>query len=153
MEVVLSRPDVAVALDGPLAISSLAAQLTVEAVDAIFAAGAEHRARYDGGRSISITLVKPNVAVPDEATRAHIRQTNLRSDVAKTSFVVIDAPGFWAATMRGIVAGISLVSSQAPRGAASVREVLVQVEHRLGGRDIDALEREILAFRAKHVGG
>lgn len=152
MDVVLQRSDVAVAIDGPLAISSLAAQLTVEAVDAMFEATTVHRARYGGGGSISITLVKPNVPVPDDATRAHIRRVNLRPDVARTSYVVIDAPGFWAATMRGIVAGISLVSPQAPRGAGSVREVLVQVERRLLGRDLDALEREILAFRRRHVG-
>lgn len=152
MDVVLERPDVAVAVDGPLAISSLAAQLTVEAVDAMFDATTVHRGRYRGGGSISITLVKPNVPTPDEATRAHIRRINLRPDVARTSFVVIDAPGFWAATMRGIVAGISLVSPQAPRGASSVREVLVQVERHLVGRDLDALEREILAFRRRHVG-
>ncbi|MFO0683708.1 MAG: hypothetical protein U0234_16740 [Sandaracinus sp.] len=152
MDVVLERPDVAVAIDGPLAISSLAAQLTVEAVDAMFAATTVHRARHRDGGSISITLVKPNVPVPDDATRAHIRRINLRPDVARTSYVVIDAPGFWAATMRGIVAGISLVSPQAPRGAGSVREVLVQVERHLVGRDLDALEREILAFRRRHVG-
>jgi hypothetical protein len=152
MEIVLHRADVAVALEGPLAISSLAAQLTIESVDAMIGATTAHRARYEGGSSISVTLVKPNVAVPDDATRAHIRRTNARRDVARTSYVVIDAPGFWAATMRGIVAGMSLVSAQAPRGAASIREVLRQVEPRLEGRDLDALERDILAFRARHVG-
>lgn len=55
----------------------------------------------------SLTLVKPDIPPPDETTRAHIRNVNRQPDVARTSYVVIDAQGFWAATMRGVLAGIS----------------------------------------------
>jgi hypothetical protein len=151
MDVVLMRPDVAVAVTGPLAISSVAARLTVESVDAMVASTAAHRALYADGSSISLTLVKPNIPPPDETTRAHLRNVNLQRDVSRTSYVVIDAPGFWAATMRGVLAGISLVSTQAPRGAASIEAALHELAPRLRGVDLDALAVRIAAFRAQHL--
>ena len=124
MDTLLMRPDVAVAVTGPLAVSSVAARLTIECVDAMVSATAEHRALYTDGSSISLTIVKPNIPPPDDGTRAHLRRINLRPGVSRTSIVVIDAPGFWAATMRGVLAGISLVSPQSPRGAASIEAAL-----------------------------
>jgi hypothetical protein len=152
MDVVLMRPDVAVAVTGPLAVSSVAARLTIESVDAIIASTAAHRVLYADGSSISLTLIKPDVPPPDEATRAHIRRVNLSPDVARTSYVVIDGPGFWAATMRGVLAGLSLVSSQAPRGAPSVEVALAELAKRLRGFDLDTLARQIATFRAEHLG-
>lgn len=151
MDVVLMRPDVAVAVTGPLAITSVAARLTVERVDAMVASTAYHRAIHLDGSSISLTIVKPNIAPPDDETRAHLRKINLQPGVSRTSFVVIDAPGFWAATMRGVLAGIALVSSQSPRGAASVEAALKEIAPRLPGVDLPALAAEIEAFRAEHL--
>lgn len=145
------RHDVAVAVTGPLAVSSVAARLTIESVEAMVVSTEAHRTLYADGRSISLTLVKPNIAPPDERTRAHLREVNLQRDVARTSYVVIDAPGFWAATMRGVLAGISLVSSQAPRGAASIEAALRELSPRLAGFDLDALAREIATFRDAHL--
>ena len=151
MDVVLMRPDVAVAVVGPLAVSSVAARLTVESVDAMLTSTAAHRALYGGGSSISLTLVKPDIPPPDETTRAHIRNVNRQPDVARTSYVVIDAQGFWAATMRGVLAGISLVSTQAPRGAPSVEVALAELANRLRGQVLDVLARQIAAFRSQHL--
>lgn len=145
------RPDVAVAVTGPLAVSSVAARLTVESVDAMVSATKEHRALYADGSSISLTLVRPNIPPPDDATRAHLRKINMQPGVSRRSFVVIDAPGFWAATMRGVLAGISLVSSQSPRGAASIEAALRELAPRLRGVDLDALAAEIAAFRNGHL--
>lgn len=151
MDVVLMRPDVAVAVSGPLAVSSVAARLTVESVDAMIASTSAHRSLYADGSSISLTLVKPNVPPPDEVTRAHIRNVNRQPGVSRTSYVVLDAQGFWAATMRGVLAGISLVSPQAPRGAPSVEAALAELAKRLRGQDLDVLARQIAAFRAAHL--
>lgn len=151
MDVVLMRPDVAVALTGPLAVSSVAARLTVESVDAMVASTKRHRALYADGSSISLTLVKPNIPPPDEATRAHLRKINLQPGVSRTSYVVIDSAGFWAATMRGVLAGVSLVSSQAPRGAESIAAALKELAPRLSGSDLNVLAAEITAFRARHL--
>lgn len=151
MDVVLMRPDVAVAVTGPLAISSVAARLTIERVDAMIASTSFHRALYADGSSISITIVKPNIPPPDEATRAHLAVVNVQPSTSRTSYVVIDAPGFWAATMRGVLAGIALVSSQSPRGAPSIEVALRELAPRLHGIDLDALAREIAAFRSEHL--
>jgi hypothetical protein len=83
MDVVLMRPDVAVAVTGPLAVSSVAARLTIESVEAMMASTAAHRVLYADGSSISLTLVKPDIPPPDEATRAHIRSVNLLPNVAR----------------------------------------------------------------------
>ncbi len=151
MDVVLMRPDVAVALTGPLAVTSVAARLTVERVDAMVASASYHRAIHLDGSSISLTIVKPNIPPPDEETRAHLRRINMQPGVSRTSFVVIDAPGFWAATMRGVIAGIALVSPQSPRGAASIEAALRELAPRLRGMDLDALTADIAAFRAHHL--
>lgn len=151
MEIVLMRRDVAVAVTGPLAISSVAARLTVESVEAMVVSTTSHRTLYADGSSISLTLVKPNIPPPDEGTRAHIRLINQQPDSARTSYVVLDSPGFWAATMRGVLAGISLVSAQAPRGAASIEDALRELAPRLPGYDLTSLAREISAFRANHL--
>ena len=145
------RRDVAVAVSGPLAVSSVAARLTIENVEAMVVSTTEHRALYADGSSISITLVKPDIPPPDEGTRAHIRLVNQQPDSARTSYVVIDSPGFWAATMRGVLAGISLVSAQAPRGAGSIEAALRELAPRLPGFDPTSLAREISAFRASHL--
>jgi hypothetical protein len=151
MDTLLMRPDVAVAVTGPLAVSSVAARLTIESVDAVVSATTSHRALYPDGSSISLTIVKPNIPPPDDETRAHLRRINLRPGVSRTSMVVIDAPGFWAATMRGVLAGISLVSPQSPRGAASIESALRELAPRLRGLDVDDLAIEIAAFRARHL--
>jgi hypothetical protein len=151
MDILLMRPDVAVAVTGPLAVSSVAARLTVESVDAMVGATTGHRALYADGSSISLTIVKPDIPPPDEPTRAHLRKINLQPGVSRTSLVIIDAPGFWAATMRGVLAGIALVSSQSPRGAPSVDAALRQLAPRLPGVDLAALAAELEAFRARHL--
>ncbi|MBN8616109.1 MAG: hypothetical protein J0L92_36295 [Deltaproteobacteria bacterium] len=151
MDVVLLRPDVAVAVTGPLAITSVAARLTVERVDAMVASTAYHRAIHLDGSSISLTIVKPNVPPPDDETRAHLRKINLQPGVSRTSYVVIDATGFWAATMRSVLAGIALVSSQSPRGAPSIEAALTELAPRLRGMDLDTVARDIAAFRARHL--
>ncbi len=151
MDIVLMRRDVAVAVTGPLAVSSVAARLTIESVEAMVASTASHRTLYVDGSSISLTLVKPNVPPPDEGTRAHLRVVNQQPDVARTSYVVIDSPGFWAATMRGVLAGISLVSAQAPRGAASIEAALQELAPRLGDFDLRVLADEIATFRSSHL--
>jgi len=145
------RRDVAVAVTGPLAVSSVAARLTIESVESMIASTASHRTRYPDGSSISLTLVKPDIPPPDEGTRAHLRLVNQQPDVARTSYVVIDSPGFWAATMRGVLAGISLVSAQAPRGAGSVEAALRELAPRLGDFDLQVLAAEIAAFRSGHL--
>ena len=145
------RRDVAVAVTGPLAVSSVAARLTIESVEAMVISTTPHRTRYADGSSISLTLVKPNVPPPDEGTRAHLRVVNQQPDVARTSYVVIDSPGFWAATMRGVLAGISLVSAQAPRGTASVEAALQELAPRLGDFDLRVLADEIATFRSSHL--
>lgn len=70
-----------------------------------------------------------------------------------TSWVVIDAGGFWAATMRGFLAGMSLISRDAPRAASSVGEALEKLAPKLDSETGTAsvLGPWIEDFRASHL--
>jgi len=151
LDTLLLNKDIGLAASDKLIVISLAARLTVKLIEDMAVASTPHRARY-GPDAMCLTLLKPNVALPDDAAREHLRVVNARPDSARTSVVVIDEPGFWAAAMRGILAGMALASPTAPRGAPSVGDALATLAPRLStGSDLAELERVILGFRATHL--
>lgn len=151
LEQLLWRPDVAAACCGRLIVSSLAAKLTVEMIDALYDCAVEHRKQWDG-KSISLTVMKPRVAAPERDAREHVKVVQARPGGAIASVVVIDGTGFWAAAMRGVLASLALVSSRAPVGAATVRSGLELLQKHAEGDDLLALETDIVAFRVRHIG-
>lgn len=145
------RPDVALACHGRLIVSSFNVKLTVAMLNDLVDAGAEHRAEY-GKTALSMTVMKPNVAVPDDETRVHIRDIQMRMDGAQLSVVVLDGSGFWAAAMRGVLASMALVNRKAPTGHATVKDALARLAPELPGEDMEAIELDITSFRTRHLG-
>lgn len=152
MKVLLLQKEVAVASRGRLTVQSVNAKLTIPLMDAISDSTATHRKQYGGG-ALSMTVMRANVAVPDDAARAYIKELHLRGDSALTSWVVIDALGFWAATMRGLLAGMSLVSRDAPRAASTIGEALEKLAPKLDPETgtVAELGPWIEDFRAQHL--
>lgn len=154
MKVLLAQKEIALASAGRLTVLSVNAKLTVPLLDAIMAASTDHMKTWGKG-ACSLTVMRPNVAVPDDAARAHIRAINLRDEAAATSVVVLDGGGFWAAGMRGLLAGMSLVSPRAPRATGSVKEALEKLAPHLDATTgtAAALEPWIERFRSRHLDG
>lgn len=95
MTEVLWHKDVAAATCGRLIVSSLATRLTVDMVEALFDAAADHRARWNSN-GLSLTVLKPNVAVPEPAARDRVKEIQTRPGAAMASVVIIDGTGFYA---------------------------------------------------------
>jgi hypothetical protein len=154
MQTLLTVPEVAVAVHGCIAVSSINGKLTAPLVQSISDVCAEHRRTY-AGREISLTLTREGVLLPDDGARKLIQEMNLRGDAAQISVVVVDGSGFWAAAARGVIASLSLVSKTAPRAAKTVADALASLQPHLTDdpacRDLKALERELIAFRAEHL--
>lgn len=152
MKVLFIQKEIALAEQGSLTVLSVNAKLTVELLDKIMEASSGHMKRY-GRDALSLTVIRPNVAVPGDEARAHMRAINQRPDAAATSVVVLDTGGFWAATMRGLLAGMSLASKAAPQAAASVKEALQKLGPRLDNDTGTAAELEpwIEEFRKNHL--
>jgi hypothetical protein len=156
MDVVLRRKDVAMALVGPVAVSSIVGRLTVDGVQAMSDAAAEHRAKY-AGRELSLTVAKDGIPMPDDETRAFIKQMNARSESAQVSVIVIEGNPFWAAAVRTLLASLAFVSKTAPTGALSIAEALRKLNAHAKGdpalADLAQVERDIIAFRDAHWKG
>lgn len=148
---VLWHKDVAAATCGRLIVSSLASKLTVSMVEALFDSAAEHRKQWHS-KSLSLTVLKPNVAVPEPAARDRVKEIQLRPGAAVASVVVIDGTGFWAAAMRGVLASFALVNAKAPIGSPTVRGGLEHLQKFAEGDELVSLETEIVAFRVRHIG-
>ena len=148
------RAEVAVALHGPIAISSVNGKLTAPLVQLLSDVCADHRKQY-AGREISLTLTREGVLLPDDGARKLISEMNLRGDAAQHSVVVIDSTGFWAAAARGMLASLALISHAAPAAAKSIGEALKLLEPHMKGdpdcRDLAGLEAELARFRAAHI--
>jgi hypothetical protein len=154
VQTLLMLPEAACALHGPIAVSSVNGRLTAPLVQQLSDACAQHRRAY-AGREISFTLTREGVLLPDDGARRLINELNKKGDAATYSVVVIDGSGFWAAAARGMLASLSLVSKAAPAAHKTVREALEYVKPYMKDdvecHDLDALERDLLAFRREHI--
>ncbi|HEY4221144.1 MAG TPA: hypothetical protein VGO62_07370 [Myxococcota bacterium] len=154
MQTLLIEPEVAVAIHGSIAVSSINGKLTAPLVQKISDVCVGHRRDY-AGREISLTLTREGVLLPDEGARKLIQEMNLRGDAAQVSVVVVDGGGFWAAAARGVIASMSLFSKTAPSAAKTVADALDQLRPHLENdpacRDLVALEKELVAFRQAHI--
>jgi hypothetical protein len=148
---VLWHKDVAAAIHGRLIVSSLASKLTTSMVEALFDCAADHRKQW-ADKSLSITVLKPNVAIPEPEARNRVKEIQTRPGAAMASVVVIDGTGFWAAAMRGVLASFALVNAKAPVGSPTVRGGLEHLEKYAEGDELVSLETEIVAFRVRHLG-
>jgi hypothetical protein len=151
LQEILWQKDVAAATCGKLIVSSLASKLTKSMVDALFDAAAAHRKLYFS-QTVSLTVLRPNVAVPEPEARDRVKEVQQLPGAARASCVVIDGTGFWAAAMRGVLASFALVNSKAPVGAPSVRGGLEHLQKFTDGEDLVSLETDIVAFRVRHLG-
>src|SRR5262245_52535978 len=139
----------AVAMHGPIAVTSIAGRLSAPHIlefDDVFA---EHRRQY-AGREISLTLTREGILLPDESARKVIAELSARGESAY-QVVVIDSTGFWAAAARGMLASLFLVSSKALVATKSIAEALAHLQPYMKSdpecQDLVALERELVKFR------
>jgi hypothetical protein len=146
VERLLTRSDVQVAIEDHLVVLSLAA-VSVDALDAITNTTEPHRLRYQSrGRVISV--VRTSMGLPDAATRKRLNELYFQDNSPGKIVTVIDATGFWAATVRGILASASLITTKASHTVGSIEEALKYVD--FTGDDVARLATAIRAFRDEH---
>ena len=154
MDVVLMTKDAAVALHGPIAVSSVNGKLTAPLVQRLSDVCADHRAQYRG-REISLTLTREGMLLPDAEARKLMNEMSAGPEVASVVVVVIDSTGFWAAAARGVIASLSLVTKAVPKATKTVAEALAFLAPYLKNdpdcQDIAALEKQLVAFRDQHL--
>lgn len=148
------RKEVAVALHGSIAISSVNDRLTAPLVQLLSDVCAEHRKKYRG-REISLTLTREGILLPDEGARKLMNEMSAGPEVAAVVVIVVDSTGFWAAAARGVIASLSLVTKAVPKAVKSVGEALAFLAPWLKNdpdcRDVAGLEQQLIAFRDEHL--
>lgn len=148
----VKRPDLAAATAGRVGLCSLAAPLTIERIDELLTIFGDHQARF-GADQISITFIKPNIALPSDDIRSRVRELHASVFAAGTSCVICDADGFWAAAMRGILASLNLITRKAPRGTRTIDEALAFVTIKTPSLEAErgALAEAMERFRSEHL--
>jgi hypothetical protein len=143
---------VAAASVGNVAVTSLAGQVSLEHIDELLRAFGPHRDEW-GPKTVSITLLRGHVPLPDAKTRARLKALHAAGDTPELACVVVEADGFWAAAARGVLASLALVSRKAPHATRTLDEALRWASKRLppGAPDVLAAAPAIARFRELHL--
>jgi hypothetical protein len=148
----MMTPAVAAASVGNIAVTSLVGQLRVEHVDELERVFATHMQRW-GTATVSITMVKGRVPLPDAETRARLQAMHAAGGTAENACVVLEGDGFWAAAARGVLASMALVSRKAPHATRTLDEALRWAAKRVpsDAPDVLAAAPAIAGFHERHL--
>lgn len=132
--------------------TSLAGPLSVVHLDELERVFRDHQLQW-GPASLSLTIVKGHVTLPDPPARARRKAMHAKGATADVASVVIEADGFWAAAARGVLASMSLVSREARQVTRPLDEALRRGSKHLPAEapDVVALAPLIVGFRERHL--